>query len=202
MAQFILRLYTDEYYQALRRFVVEFTEIECAMQMALWHLSKVDLPVAQAVFSGVRADDACNKVARIAEAENWSDSRKAEWQIIADRLGILRTLRNDILHYGVDWQLDGSWIVTNESFIHTSRKVMKTPVTVPILADATSDLQKLGLHLFHFLFGDAMTPKGARSLELTLRRAWRYKSSRQVGRGDKPPKKRRGRQRLPPSSPG
>jgi hypothetical protein len=95
--QISLRLYTEEYYQALGGFVAEFSEIEAAMQVALWHFTKVKTSVAQAVFSGVRADEACSKITRIADAENWSAARKADWKVIADRLGILRTLRNDIL---------------------------------------------------------------------------------------------------------
>jgi hypothetical protein len=182
-----LRLYTQEYYQALGRFVTEFTEIECSMQIALWRLSNVKTPVAQAVFSGVRADDACNKISRISEAENWPETRRAEWKVVADRLGILRTLRNDILHYGANWQPDGSWIVTNKDYVHASHKVKNTPVTVTVLADASDDLQRLSLRLFRFLFADEMSEKGLRNLDQGLRIAWRYIPPPQEGRRNNSP---------------
>jgi len=47
------------------------------MQMALWHFAEVNDPIAQAVFSGVRADDASNKIARIGVAKNWSGATAA-----------------------------------------------------------------------------------------------------------------------------
>src|SRR5208283_4324196 len=85
-----IRLYTDEYYTALGRFVAGFSELEGAMQVALWHYSKIKPPTAQALFSGVRADEACSKIKRIADAENWTEERKTDWQTISARLGILR----------------------------------------------------------------------------------------------------------------
>lgn len=178
----LARIYSDEYYLHLGRFVSEFTEIECSMQVALWRLSKIQSPVAQAVFSGVRAEEANNKITRIGEAENWSAERKEAWKSISDHLGILRTLRNDILHYGAHWQPDGTWIVTNKPYVHIPQKVTQTPVTIDALKDATADLNKLSLHLFNFLFGDEMPVNGLLHLSSELHRAWRYKSSRQGGR--------------------
>ena len=195
-----LRIWSPEYYEALGRFVVDFTEIEGALQRALWHLSNVKSPVAQAIYSGVRADDACNKITRIGEAENWSDERRAAWKVIADRLGILRTLRNDLLHYGTDWQLDGTWVTTNRQYVHAPRKVTTTPITPAILGEATSDLQKLGLHLFHFLYHEAMSPEGVKNLEPTLHRAWRYRPPPRSVRPGKSPDTGQARQRQPRSS--
>jgi hypothetical protein len=182
MSFFSIRLYTDQYYLALGRFVAEFTEIEGAMQVALWRFSKINSPVAQAVFSGVRADEASNKITRIGDAENWTKARASEWKAIADRLAILRTLRNDILHYGAEWEGENAWIITNRDFVHTPKKIMTTPVSVEILAAATSDLEQLSLHLFHFLYADEMTPTGLHEFEQTLRRAWRYTPPPQAGR--------------------
>ena len=67
-----IRRFTDEYYLALGRFIAAFSEIEGAMQVALWHFSSVKSPVAQAVFSGIRADEASNKITRISNAEGYS----------------------------------------------------------------------------------------------------------------------------------
>lgn len=96
VAKIFVRMYTHEYYQALGHFVTLFTDIECGLQQALWQISKVKSPVAQAIFSGVRADDACNKITRISEAENWSKERQTEWSIISSRVGILR-ITSDII---------------------------------------------------------------------------------------------------------
>lgn len=140
--------------------------------MALWHFSKVKSPTAQAIFSGVRTEDACNKITRIADAENWSEPRKTAWQAITTRVGIYRILRNEILHYGAEWQSENLWVVTNRDFVHKLDKITETPVTVEILADATADLGKLSIHLFNFVFEGEMNAPIQR--DQVLKRAWRY----------------------------
>jgi hypothetical protein len=180
MNEFItLRIFSDEYYLALGKFVSEFSELEQAMQISLWIISGVKQPLAQAVFSGVRADDAANKITRIVAAENWPEERAAEWQAICERLGLLRTFRNDILHYGVNWESEGRWTTTNRRFAHTPEKVSTSPVTVDILQAATEDVMALSLHLFKFVFNAKPDPLTA--LDRTRTDAWRYKSSRQAG---------------------
>ena len=87
---FYPRIYTDEYYCALGQFVSDFSEVEQSLQIVLWHFSGVKSPIAQAVFSGVRADDAANKITRIGVAQKWSEERKAEWKAICDRLGAIK----------------------------------------------------------------------------------------------------------------
>jgi len=176
-----LRIYSDEYYHALGRFLTEFTDVECALQKALWFFSKAKSPIAQAIFSGVRADDACGKITRIAEAENWSGARLHEWELIRNRVGILRILRNDILHYGANWQLDGTWIVTNKDYVHAAHKITETPVTVDILDDAIADSQKVGLHIFLFLYRDAVSEKASELTRPATQRSWRYKPPQQAG---------------------
>lgn len=195
-----LRNYTPEYYQALGRFVAEFTEIEGGMQMALWHFTHVKVPVAQAVFSGVRADDAANKITRIADAENWSEEIRAEWQVIATRLGILRTLRNEILHYGAEWEIEGEWVITNRNFVHKPEKIVNTPVSPKILEDATADLQLLSLRLFHFIFAPDASSSGLLAIKKkTLDQPWRYTPPLRTRPPDKTSKKsaRPPRQRRP-----
>jgi hypothetical protein len=195
------RIYTDEYYIALGKFVSEFSEIEQAMQIALWIISKVNSPVAQAVFSGVRADDAANKITRIGVAEKWDEQRKTEWKAISDRLGILRTLRNNILHYGVKWERENEWVITNRQFVHTPDNVTNTPVTVSILEAATDDIQSLSFCLFDFVFGSGGKRMGLSAVDRTLGNAWRYKPSRQAVHQDRTRDKAPKLKRRPQSSP-
>jgi hypothetical protein len=176
------RIYTPEYYLTLGKFVSDFSEIEQAMQMALWVLAKVATPVAQAVFSGVRADDGANKITRIGVAEKWPESRMLEWEAICGRLTLLRTFRNDILHYGVRWQSENEWITTNREFAHTEDRITESPGTIAILETAIGDLQYLGLHLLRFAF-NAQTPGGLTALKRTHDDAWRYRPPSQVPRG-------------------
>jgi len=169
------RIYTDEFYLALGQFVSEFSEIEQAMQVALWHLVKVKSPVAQAVFSGVRADDAANKIARIGAAEKWPKARIDEWSAISGQLGVIRSFRNDILHYGVKWERENEWVATNRQFVHSPDRITNAPVTVPILEAAIEDLKSLGLHIFYFCFEP--TNRSLSAYDRTQLNAWQYKSS-------------------------
>jgi hypothetical protein len=200
--QISIRLYTDEYYLALGKFIVEYSELEQSMQVGLWILTKMANPIAKAIFSGVRADDACNKITRLGQVEKWSKIRNAEWKTISDRLGILRTLRNDILHYGVEWQIpDGGWITTNKNFAHIVKKITTTPVSVPILTAATADVRKLSLHLFNFIFDDG-SPTRQRVLAQELQNAWQYKPSRRAGHAGRSQRNSPKRSPRPRSSPG
>jgi hypothetical protein len=184
---FYPRIYTDEYYRALGQFVSDFSEIEQTMQIVLWHLSGMKTPVAQAVLSGVRAEDAGNKITRIGVAKHWSNERKAEWKAICDRVSLIRSLRNDILHYGVLWEREGEWVTTNRQFVHTPEKITNSPVTVEILGFATEDLKHLSFHIFAFCFEAKSHAFSA--LDRTQTDAWQYKQPPQAGRQHKSPGK-------------
>jgi hypothetical protein len=153
------------------------------MQVALWQASRVASPIAQAVFSGIRADEACNKIKRIADAQGWSEQRQADWKEIADHLGILRELRNDLLHYGARWISPNIWLVSNQMFAHIPSKITDTIVTPAILTDATADVEKIGAHLFKSMFDHEMTEIAKTSLAGALSSAWRYTPLQQGGRG-------------------
>jgi hypothetical protein len=168
------RIFSDRYYRALGKFIAEFAEIEGLMLSALWHLTKVSTPVGQAVFSGVRADDACNKVKRIGDAENWPQSKKAEWKTILDHLKILGALRNDLVHYGVYWSSIDTWYSTNKRIAHTPEKVTTRQISPIILRNATNDLRKLSVLVFVFLYGDQMAVSARKKLRPVLKRAWLY----------------------------
>jgi hypothetical protein len=178
------RIFTDEYYRALGQFVSRFSEIEGAMQVVLWHFANVRTSVGRAVFSGVRADDACNKITRISDADNWPEGKKAQLKIISDRLGILRTFRNDILHYGGRWESVDTWVVTNELYAHVPSKIKNTPVTTKILEYAASDLEKLGAHIFYLIYGDQLKEENRQFFNEALERAWLYTPPQQAVRMD------------------
>lgn len=190
------RIYTDQYYVTLGRFVSDFSEIEQAMQVALWYICGIKSPIAQAIFSGVRADDAANKISRIGVAQKWPDERKAEWKAISDRVSLLRSLRNDILHYGVNWERENEWVTSNRLFVHTEEKVTNTPVTIPILNAAIKDLHSLSIYLLSFAVQGKVV--GPTALDRTLSDTWQYKPPPQGGRQSKSPGRSPKPKRRPP----
>jgi|SRR5580692_5233966 hypothetical protein len=168
------RIFSDRYYRALGKFIAEFAEIEGLMLSALWYFTKVSTPVGKAVFSGVRAEDASGKIKRIADAEDWPQSRKDEWKIISDHLTILRALRNDLVHYGVYWDSVDTWYSTNKRIAHLPERVTIRQITPTILRNATNDLRKLSVLIFVFLYGDQMAVSARKKLRPVLKRAWLY----------------------------
>jgi hypothetical protein len=178
-----LKLFTDEYYQALGHFISDFSEIEQALQLTLWRLTGVDTPMAKAVFSGVRSEEATNKITRIKDAQKWPKKRCDEWEEISSRVGVLRKLRNDILHYGANWVAPGTWISSNADFVHLPDRTRSRQVTITDLRNAAHDTKKLSMHLFVFLFADEMTIPSLQKHDPVLKSAWRYKP--------RPPKRQR-----------
>lgn len=185
----------DVYHTALGRFMSKFSETEATMQEVLWRFAGVQSPTAQAIFSGVRIDAATNHITRIANAQNWSKTRKAEWKKITDQLSHIKKLRNDIAHYGATWQGKDSWLVTNKLFAHTPENVTTVMVSPSKLDDASADLDKMEHHLIDFAWGEYLPPESREAFSEALKRAWRYKPPPQAGRAQKPQSKSRRRRR-------
>jgi hypothetical protein len=178
---------TDRYYQALGRFVAEFSAVELLLQSVLWQLTRMNVTAAKAVFSGVRTEDACNKITRIGVAEAWNAEKTKRWGAISSHLGLIRELRNDILHLGASWQGGEDWLITNKGVIHTEAKLIHVPVTVAILKDATADLERMTLLLFNFAFEDDLPEAVKGAIHQALKSAWRYTPSPQAIRPGRTP---------------
>jgi hypothetical protein len=148
----------------------------------------MEMTAAKAAFSGVRTEEATNRITRIGIAERWTAEKTKRWDAISSHLGLIRELRNDILHYGASWQGGENWLVTNKSVIHTDAKLIHVPVTVSILKDATADLERMILLLFNFSFDDGLPESVKGAVHQALKSAWRYKPPPQAVRPSKTPR--------------
>jgi hypothetical protein len=70
------------YLLVLGRFVALFSRVEIDLQKVLWKFAGVQAPTAQALFSGVRVDGAMQFITRIADAQNWDDTKKDELEYV------------------------------------------------------------------------------------------------------------------------
>jgi hypothetical protein len=126
-----------EYHEALGEFISVFSEVETNLLSALWHLAGVKPPIAQAVLTGIKVEGAIGLINRLADAENWSEARKASFKKFSDQLGLINKLRNDILHNGSNWTSSQTWTVTNRHSAHVPSRIRSYPVTsgllIPIL---------------------------------------------------------------------
>lgn len=177
----------DEYHRAFGHFLSMYSDIEARMQEVLRHFAGVTEPIAKAIFSGTRTDGARKFIRRIADATNWPEERKKEWDKIFAQLGEIQFLRNQLVHYGALWQDLGSWVVSDRHVAHIPEQATQIPVSPTIFADAIADLEKIDTHLYALAWPEAYSLHKA-DLDETLKREWRYKPPADGGRKPKPKK--------------
>jgi hypothetical protein len=123
----------DQYYMLLGRFVTNFSFVEQHVQSLLWRLAKLESPISQAILSGVRTEAAISLIYRIADAERWSKEKKEAYKDALDQLQVINKLRNDLLHRGSRLQPNGTWLITNEHFVHIPERTINVTLTVSLL---------------------------------------------------------------------
>lgn len=165
------------YFEALGRFVDAFAEMETAMALTFWKFADVPRDIARAVFSGVRAKEAADQCRRIMEATGSTKKDFEDFKYLTDRLGLLNSARNDIIHYGAfSIGSDGAY-VTNAIKAHVEKKVTEFPVSPKILDQMRADAVKITFHLEYEYLGRAW-PRSAlarAALERALQSPWQYK---------------------------
>lgn len=179
----------DAFHQALGAFVSAFSNVESTIQTVLWHVAGVPSPTAQAVFTGIRANEAMSLITRISGAQKWRSEKKKEIANVFGQFGQINRLRN----YGAYLAGPEQWRVSNELFAHIPKRVQKTIVTVDILKDASADLHKIDSHLIMLAWRKAAPPESRRAFRETMRSAWRYKPPQQGQKRKKSQKTRRAR---------
>lgn len=189
---------SDEYYQALGRFVSAYAQVEGQLQTVLWKVSSLRKPIAQAVLSGVRTDDAIRRIYRIADAKAWPQKKRAEFKYVFDQVLVLNRFRNDVLHFGSELQEEGHWLSTNENFVHIPERIYSLVTTKRILDDARGDLEEIGYRLTLFFWKlPRELMKEVRTKVLSA--SWRYKPAPQSPKDRKTPPVPQ-KQRHPPRS--
>ena len=147
MASVLIGIGERQYFESLGRFISAFSQTEVNLQTVLWHFAGVSSPIAPAVFSGVRADQAMSRINRVADARRWKQSRKDKLECVFTQLGHIKKLRNDIMHYGATPSSFSftDWTVTNRLFAHVEERIRIIPISAGILDSAIHDLQKITL---------------------------------------------------------
>jgi hypothetical protein len=165
----------DKYYIALGEFVHAYSDVELELQRSLWHAAKVKEPIAQAVFSGVRTEAAISNINRISEARKWSEPKKTKYKYLFDQLQIINKLRNDIVHRGASLQADGTWISSNEKYVHIPERITTTPVSAGILNNASADLFEIRYRLAFLAHGRHWPVQMKEHFTDFLTHAWLYR---------------------------
>ena len=190
------------YWQSLGQFIDQYAEAEAAISGVLWHLTKVTPSVGRAVFSGTRADAATKYISRLLEVKKIGQLEKNHIKYLFDHFGEITKTRNDIVHYGTQYNDDGDFIVTNERVALNKSKLREHSITANVLDQMSHDLEVIIADLFAFLV--RKSPHDLRIVRMIYAKhigaPWRYKfhapSSQDNKRSPRPPK----RPRQPQSS--
>jgi hypothetical protein len=167
-----------QYWQALGCFVDRFTGVEVYLQQLLWLFAGLPGPIAQAVFRNTSTDRAMQVIRRIADAQKWTEERKAELTSIFKQLEAINQLRNNLLHLGATFKGQGQWLVSNELLTYTKEKVRTQSITIATLQAATSDLTEMYSRLTLFAFAEQMLPDTRSVFEASAKQSWRYEPPR------------------------
>jgi hypothetical protein len=170
-----------KYWQALGCFVDRFTGVEVYLQQLLWLFAGLSGPTAQAVFKNTSTDRAMQVIRRIADAQQWTEQRKAELTSIFKQLEAINQLRNNLLHLGATFEGQGQWLVSNALLTYTKEKVRMQSINIATLEAAISDLTRMHLRLTLFAFAEQM-PSDTRSVfEASAKQPWRYEPPAATG---------------------
>jgi hypothetical protein len=185
----------EKYLIALGLFVEKFAACESMLIVALARLTRCDDPTSRAIFSGVRSDTARSHIRRILEArgEPMPEFLESSFQ----QLGIISTLRNDLMHYGAYavGQNPDERTVSNEVAAMPGRERV-TPISAEILTDLIGDVETItaAIGLFHLTY-HGVPPELVPDWCRAAAQPWRYRLPKQGrthrDRRDGPKPKRR-----------
>ena len=182
------------YWAALGLFANQFSKVERALYLVFVRRVGIPLPIANALFPGLRVDAMSKNLRRLAFATSRKRHAGPFVETALVHLKAIADLRNDILHYGTGSGDDYERIVSNELRAFTAEDSKKHIISAELLSDLTHDLGKIRALLIVACLPDAAS-RGA--LSGATRSAWRYKLPQQ------PKKPKAGKRRQPkPSHPG
>lgn len=175
------------YYEALGRFVQMFAEVEKVLSETLWGYAGTIPAISKIVFAGAASDQTATYIKACAKAFNATQDTQDDLENVLQQFGIIRGVRNDILHYGAEFIAEGRGTVSN------AWKAKAEPVEFAIsatdLAAMEIDLRKVIAHLGYRHLGRAMprSAAGRRLLDRTLQSPWLYKRPQppRINQGEK-----------------
>ena len=163
------------YWAALGRFVASFAALENQIQLTLRHYTGVTDPIAQAVFSGVKAETGIGFIKRLHEALMVPDEDCEMLNHAALHLGKIRRIRNDLLHYGATYDTGGVFIISNRLVALTEKRIIETKITAGILDNMSYDLGMIEMRLFWLTFDAKKRQRYSKGANQVLTAAWLYR---------------------------
>jgi hypothetical protein len=181
----------NRYTSELGLFIHEFARAEKLLQQLLRKCARVTDEVGWAVFSGARVDAARDFINRILEAEG-NTWRAERLKPSFDQLTAISTIRNNILHWGVQKidDFEPNFRVTNEHLTPGPRGKREYLISPDDLRSMSLDLVRISAYLTLEIHGGPVN-QGAwemmrEHVDGSLGASWQYKPPQQAA----PPNRR------------
>lgn len=159
------------YWRALGQFIEAFSTCEAVVFDVLAFHAGVSIPIAKAVFSGIRMDAAINLINRIVtEVHAVAPERGADLAKLFSQLRSIMDVRNKIIHYGTFVTIDKGRVASTARLALTPEKVQEHRASVEVLEAMTADI----IRIYNALLWDLNRNRPSPS-DPSLRDPWQYK---------------------------
>jgi hypothetical protein len=180
-----IRAMHREYFHGLGRFVDRFSQTEQDMAWIMFMLCGVSFDDAQALFSGVRMDEAMNNIRKLAEIRQIADAPKELLSEAFTQLRQISELRNSLLHYGASFDASSKERTTSNRL--RSRNIKSFTVSADGFLRLYHDLEKVEAHVSAALSGVIPSRTWGDPHGELLRRAWLYRFRQPKSKGKQNP---------------
>ncbi len=175
---------TVPFYVSLGRFLHQYSVLENTTLIVLINVSGVTDKVGKSVHSGTRVKGAIDYINRILDATD-RQALKSSFKPYFDHIGLLTSMRDDILHYGAVYDhRRNALVVSNQRVAHTADKLRTFEVDPPMLDAMATDAQRAvcGLTLALTASGGRVPPDALAYLQSQVAVPWQYKPPRPTAR--------------------
>lgn len=131
-----------DYWAALGRFIHEFSAVENTLRALVLYHAGVEDKIGRAVFHGLRVDNAKDTVNRILEAKG-DHAAKARLEDPFAQLGVIASMRNNIVHWGAELADEAGLRVSNRRLAITPDRVRSYTVSAEHLGQMQQDLLRI-----------------------------------------------------------
>jgi hypothetical protein len=169
----------DEFAESLGQFCWNFSITEAQIRFVLYRIMGIMSNIGNAALSGVKINEMMSIITRLSDAQKWSDEHKTEWTYIQCQIGIITTLRNNILHYGA-YRLGDDYVVSNQQVIHIPERLSAIKISRQTLLDASHDLAQADARINILFRMEELDQTRIEHLKKALTSSWRYKQPPQA----------------------
>jgi hypothetical protein len=134
------------YYFALGKFLSKHADVEWALNRLVRHYYDIDEQTANLIFQSLGVDLALQHILRFRGAGRIPEDDIPEIDALKEQINVISRFRNDLVHYGIDYQDDNEeYVISNHDF--TFKEPRTHRVTPAILLGAYRDLAKIFIRI-------------------------------------------------------